>query len=386
MEEIVFRDRRGTDCVKWDGLKEKFGEEDLIAMWVADMDFEATVCVKKALKEYVEKGVFGYYQVPDTYYNAFIDWEKKYHEYEVEKEWIRFSPGVVPAINWLIQLFTEEGDGVLFMPPVYFPFIGAVEANQRKKVECPLKNEDGIYHMDIETFEKKIQEEQVKVFILCSPHNPVGRVWSREELKEVLDICKKHHVYVIADEIHQDLIPGDRKKVTAATVGNYDEILVTLTAATKTFNLAGCSNAFVIIPDKKIRADFDRFIEKIHVMNGNAFGFVAVTAAYQGGRQWLDSVIEKIRFNYNRMKEMLEEQLPEAKVYPLEGTYLAWIDFGAYIPKEKMEEVIQGKAKVAVDFGSWFGGEEYSSFIRLNLATSTKNVENTINHIVSALK
>lgn len=386
MEAVVYRDRRNTDCAKWDGMKEKFGQDDLMAMWVADMDFEAPVCVKEALKQYVDTGVFGYYQVPEGYLDAFCEWEKKYQGYEVKREWVRFSPGVVPAVHWLVQILTKENENILVMPPVYYPFMGAVESNKRREIDCPLWNDNGVYRMDVEKLKRKIKEENVKLFILCSPHNPVGRVWTREELKEVLDICKENGVYVIADEIHQDIIIGDKKKVTAAVTGEYDDILVTVTAATKTFNLAGCSNSFVIIPDETIRKRFDAFAGSIRVENGNPFGYIAVRAAYEGGREWLDSVLEIIRGNYKRMKEMFEEALPEAKVYPLEGTYLAWVDLKAYVPKGKMEEYVQKKAKVAVDFGDWFGGKAYESFIRLNLATSRENVEETVKRLITALK
>ena len=386
MEQVIYKDRKNTDCAKWDGLKEKFGQDDLLAMWVADMDFEVPVCVKKALQKYVEEGVYGYYQVPDSYYEAFMNWEKTNHDYEVKKEWIRFSPGVVPAINWLIQILTKKDDSILIMPPVYHPFREGILANERRKIDCPLWIDNGIYKMDVENFKKKIVEEDVKLFILCSPHNPVGRVWTEEELRAVLEICKKYQVYVIADEIHQDIVTGERKKVTAATVGKYDEILVTLTAATKTFNLAGCSNSFVIIPSEKIRAQYDEFLNSMHMLSGNTFGYIAVQAAYEGGREWLDKVRTIIKGNYERMKELFSEKLPEAIVYPMEGTYLAWIDLGAYIKKEDMKEIVQNKAKIAVDFGDWFGGEEYASFIRLNLATRLENVEETVNRLEAALK
>ena len=200
MSQVTYKDRLGTDCSKWDGCEEKFGDKNLLPLWVADMDFEAPVCVKKALKDYVDSGVYGYYRVPEGYYEAFINWEKTYHDYKVEKEWIRFAPGAVPAFNWLIHILTEEGDGVLITPPVYYPFKDAIVNNNRMVIESPLVRMEDHYELDYEDFEQKIKEQNVKLFIFCTPHNPVGRVWKRDEIVKVLDICKKYGVYVIADE------------------------------------------------------------------------------------------------------------------------------------------------------------------------------------------
>ena len=206
--DIQYVDRRGTDCNKWDGQQNMFGEEGLHAMWVADMDFKVADCVQEALHKYVDLGVFGYMRVPDSYYQACIDWEYENHGYKMEKEWIRFSPGVVSAFNWIIQFMTEKGDAVIVTTPVYYPFLHAVTNNERKLVTSDLINDHGNYSIDFLDFEKKIIENNVKLFILCSPHNPVGRVWKKEELRQLLDICKKHHVFVISDEIHQDLVYG----------------------------------------------------------------------------------------------------------------------------------------------------------------------------------
>lgn len=382
-EQVIYSDRRHTDCEKWDGLMKQYGREGLLPVWVADMDFEAPLCVKKALQEYVDSNVYGYYCVPDTYYDAVIHWENKYQGYPVKKEWIRFIPGVVPAIYWLVQRWAKNGEGVIVMPPVYYPFLNSIKETGRKLVECPLINESGRYRMNLELFEKKIQEEAVKVFILCSPHNPVGRVWNKEELKNVLDICKKYHVYVIADEIHQDIVLNGNQKITAATVGDYDDILVTLTSASKSFNLAGVQNAFIIIPDEGIRAQYDEVARHVHLTEGSTFGYIAVRAAYEEGREWLESVLEIIEKNYHFLKKELEEKLPRAVLTPLEGTYLAWLDLSAYIEPEEIQEVILDKCNLAVDFGEWFGGKEYQSYIRINLATSFENVEEVVRRLVN---
>lgn len=386
MSQVIYKDRLGTDCNKWDGCEEKFGDEHLLPLWVADMDFEAPSCVKQALKKYVDFGVFGYYQIPNRYYEAFINWEKTYHDYDVKKEWIRFAPGVVPAFNWLIHILTNERDGVLITPPVYYPFKDAVVNNNRTLVESPLMRLEDHYELDYEDFERKIKEQNVKLFIFCTPHNPVGRVWKRDEIVKVLDICKKYGVYVIADEIHQDIIMDGYQKVTAAATGNYDEIMVTLTAATKTFNLAGCQNSIVVIPNESLRKRYDDYLTRLRITGGNAFGYIAVQSAYDGGRKWLDEVLNIIEENYHLMKSVLEEKLPKVWIPKLEGTYLMWIDLGAYVSADEIESVIQKDCGLAVDYGSWFGGESYGTFIRVNLATREENIRLAAEKIVEALE
>lgn len=386
MSQVIYKDRLGTDCNKWDGCEEKFGDEHLLPLWVADMDFEAPSCVKQALKEYVDFGVFGYYQIPNRYYEAFINWEKTYHDYDVKKEWIRFAPGVVPAFNWLIHILTNERDGVLITPPVYYPFKDAVVNNNRTLVESPLMRLEDHYELDYEDFERKIKEQNVKLFIFCTPHNPVGRVWKKEEIVKVLDICKKYGVYVIADEIHQDIIMDGYQKVTAAATGNYDEIMVTLTAATKTFNLAGCQNSIVVIPNESLRKRYDDYLTRLRITGGNAFGYIAVQSAYEGGRKWIDEVLNIIEENYHLMKSILEEKLPKVWIPKLEGTYLMWIDLGAYVSADEIESVIQKDCGLAVDYGSWFGGEAYGTFIRVNLATREENIRLAAEKIVEALE
>lgn len=386
MSQVIYKDRLGTDCNKWDGCEEKFGDEHLLPLWVADMDFEAPSCVKQALKEYVDFGVFGYYQIPNRYYEAFINWEKTYHDYDVKKEWIRFAPGVVPAFNWLIHILTNERDGVLITPPVYYPFKDAVVNNNRTLVESPLMRLEDHYELDYEDFERKIKEQNVKLCIFCTPHNPVGRVWKKEEIVKVLDICKKYGVYVIADEIHQDIIMDGYQKVTAAATGNYDEIMVTLTAATKTFNLAGCQNSIVVIPNESLRKRYDDYLTRLRITGGNAFGYIAVQSAYEGGRKWIDEVLNIIEENYHLMKSILEEKLPKVWIPKLEGTYLMWIDLGAYVSADEIESVIQKDCGLAVDYGSWFGGEAYGTFIRVNLATREENIRLAAEKIVEALE
>lgn len=382
---MIYKDRRVEHDRKWNGTKAKFGQDDLLPLWIADMDFEVPECVKNALKEYVDFGVFGYYDPTPQYFDSIIRWEKQYHDYEVQREWIRYAPGVVPAFNWLIHNLTKEEESVIILTPVYYPFREGIVNNHRNLVQSHLIRTDDSYQIDYEDFEQKIVENHVKLFIFCNPHNPVGRAWNEKEIKRLLDICKKHHVYVISDEIHQDLVMNGYKKVTAATVGDYDEILITLIAATKTFNLASVQNAIVIIPDEMLRKMYDEYLVKLRITTGNAFGYIAVQSAYQHGREWLEELLGIIDTNYNLMKTMLEKELPDVWIPKMEATYLMWIDLGKYIQPDEMEKVMVSECGLAVDYGSWFG-EEDAGFIRINLATKSENIKRAAESIIRVLK
>lgn len=385
MEEIKYVDRVGTDCNKWDNMAERFGDNDLMALWVADMDFMVPECVRKAAREYADFGIYGYYKVPDAYYQNFIDWEEKYHHCHIEKQWLRFSPGVVSPINWYVNMKTQPGDGVIVLTPVYYPFLDAIRDNGRQLISCDLVRKDKVYHIDYADFEKKIVDNKVKLFILSSPHNPVGRVWKKEELEQLLAICRKHQVFVVADEIHHDLIMPGYEHTEILNIPGYTDMMVVLTAGSKTFNLAGCKNSFVILPDEKLRQEYDDFLNTLRIRGGNAFGYVAVAAAFGGGRPWLDSVIDIIHKNAQYVEETLAEKLPDAVVSPLEGTYLQWVDLGAYVKPDETQELIQNKCRLAVDYGEWFGGERFGSFIRLNLATSPENIKEAVSRIVRSI-
>ena len=385
MSLVTYVDRRNTDCSKWDAQSENFGEEGLHAMWVADMDFQVPSCVTDALSEYVKEGVFGYYTAPDSYYNAFINWEKE-HGYNVKREWIRFSPGVVSGFNWIVQMMTNPKDPVIVLTPVYYPFLYAVTNNDRTLITSDLINDHGTYSIDFEDFEQKIIDNHVKLFIFCSPHNPVGRVWKKEELDKLLAICKKHHVFIISDEIHHDLLAPGQKHIPIASIADYDDSLITVTAPSKTFNLAGCQNSIIIIPDEKLREKWDAFTTSIRVTNGNTFGYIAARAAYTGGRPWLNEVNEIVHNNYLYVKETFEKELPKLVISPLEGTYLLWIDFGAYLSFDEMKDFMQKKCHLAFDYGDWFGGEKFGTHIRMNLATSKENVEKAVTAIIENLK
>ena len=382
---LEYVDRRGTGCEKWDGQRKTFGEDGLLGMWVADMDLKTAPCVQQALARLVEQGVYGYNYPPEGYYTAFVDWEWEQHGYAIDRKWLRFTPGVVTGLNLFVQLFTEVQDAVLILSPVYYPFANAVRNNDRRLVECPLVNDGGVYSVDLARFERDITENDVKAFILCSPHNPVGRVWTSEELRRMLDICKAHGVKVIADEIHHDIVFAPHVHHCAATVGSYDEMLVTLMAPSKTFNLAGCQNAFAVIPDVELRQQFDALQKTLAMTGGSMFGYVAAEAAYRGGAEWFAEVKQAIWENFVFARDRLAEALPQAVVSELQGTYLMWIDFGAYVGAAEMEDFFQHRSRLAVDYGRWFGPGA-DTMVRLNLATSRENVQTAVEAIVQNIR
>lgn len=386
---MEYVDRRGTQCEKWDALPQKFGEDGLLAMWVADMDFPSPACAVEALKQYVSYPL-GYFKTPESYYDAVIQWEKQRHGYDVQREWICVTPGIVPALHWAVRTFTQPGDSVMISTPVYYPFMNAVNnSGQRKLVKCDLKKIGTHYEMDYERFENDIVENAVKLYILCNPHNPVGRVWTAEELRQTLDICKRHHVTVISDEIHQDIIDPQlgRKKVTAATVGDYNDMLITMASASKSFNLAACQNSFIIIPNEEMRKSFSDFLAKMSLDDVNGFGHIATEAVLRHGEAWLDEALDVIYGNYRYLKQRFEAECPKVKITELEGTYLVWMDFAAFCStQDEVVDLIQHRCKIAMDYGGWFGSTEGNTFARMNIATSRENVKEACDRIINTLK
>ena len=384
-EQLIFRDRRGTNAMKWNYLDRiGFKGENLLGMWVADMDFASPECVRRALREAADFGVFGYDAAPKEYHEAFIAWEKERHGLEIDREWIRFSPGVVTGFYWLVKMLTEPGDSVLIQTPVYYPFMSAIEDQGRKLVRSELVNTNGIYTVDYEDFERKITEEAVRVFILCSPHNPIGRIWTRAELAKMLEICRRHSVQVISDEIHHDFELGGHKHTPTLAVGDYGDMVAMLTAPSKTFNLAGLQNSFVILPDKDIRDRYDAALRDVHIMGGNSLGNVAAAAAYTGGADWLESVLRTVEDNDALFRARLAEGLPKAVISPLEGTYLLWVDLGAYVAAEDIKTVMEERCGLALDYGTQFGGNA-PCHIRVNLATDGAVVEEAAARLIRNL-
>lgn len=380
-------ERRGTGTLKWDSLQEIFGDADLLPLWVADMEIQSPTAVREALVKRVEHGVFGYGTVEGAYFDSFFAWQKKHHNVELAREDVRFATGVVGSLYAAVRAYTKEEASVIICPPVYYPFYDAVLNTGRKLVTCELDNCDGYYTLDFEKFEKEIVDNKVEMFILCSPHNPVSRVWSEEELDSMFDICQRHGVLVVSDEIHQDFTYEGKKFVSSALVGDgkYKNILITLNAGSKTFNLAGLIHSHVIIFDKQLMEAYDAYIKGIGSAETNLMGLVGVEAAFRGGEEWLENVKELIIHNFKYMKQEFARELPKIIVTPLEGTYLSWIDLRGYLTGEETAGFIQNKCRLACDVGEWFSLMAHG-FIRINLATDSKNVVTAVESIIKNIK
>ncbi|WP_127058814.1 MalY/PatB family protein [Veillonella ratti] len=391
-EEFLKRyltDRHNSRCMKWDSLKSKYGRKDLVSMWIADMEFKTPEPVIEAITKRAQAGVFGYSNDWPEYYDALSNWMETRYHFPIKKDWVRFCTGCVTAIAWSIWAFTKPKDACLILTPVYYPFHNVVTYNDRElvKVDLDYNNESGHFTMNYEAIEKAIVDNKVKLFIQCSPHNPAGRVWTEDELDKVLSICKKHGVIVVSDEIHQDfVIDKDRHFVPAAVVknGKYRDIVVTLNAASKTFNLAALIHSHIIITDEKLRAQYDLFARGMNRTELNILAMEAVQAAYTYGDEWLDSLLNVIRDNLAYLKARLQKEAPEIVVTDLEGTYLVMLDLRKYIGTENVSDFIVNKCRLAVDYGEQFG-DNYKGFIRLNLATDPNLVKQAVDNLVAAI-
>lgn len=379
-------ERYGTSSLKWDALDVRFGDPDLLSMWVADMEFKTCEKVIEAMVERTRHGVFGYSYIPDDYYKAFSHWMEKRHGFPIEKEWVRFASGVVTTLYWTINAFTNPGEACMIFTPVYYPFHNAVKDTGRKLVTVDLVNHNGYFTIDYTAVENAIVENEVKLFIQCSPHNPAGRVWTEDELDRILGICKKHNVLVVSDEIHQDIIIGDKKFIPSAIIrdGKYLDNLITVSAASKTFNLAALLHNHIVICDEKLRKRYDAYAKTVNQSEVNIMGVIATQAAYTYGEEWLENLLEIIRANYRYIKEELNNKAPEIVVTPLEGTYLLLLDLRKYIKPEDTKAFIQDKCRLAVDFGEWFGAN-FKGFVRLNLATDPKYVHRATANIIDII-
>lgn len=380
--------RKGTNSLKYDFAEEYGKPADALPLWVADMDFQTAPPILKRLEQLVQHGIFGYTDHKEDYVQAVKNWYQHRFAWDIQGEWIVKMPGVVAALAMAVRAFTKEGDSVLIQRPVYHPFSSVVETNRRNLVNNPLKLVNGYYEIDFDDFEKKIVEHQVKLFILCSPHNPVGRVWKEWELKRMGDICLKYKVLVASDEIHSDFVwQGFRHRVFASLSPAYQEITITCTAPSKTFNLAGLQAANVMIADPQLREKFRQESWSSGYSELNAMGLAACQAAYEEGGEWLEELKEYIWGNYLFLKEYLEAKMPQITPGVLEGTYLAWLDFrNLGLGEEKLEEMIVNQARVWFNGGTVFGPEG-EGFQRVNiacprpvLAEALKRLEQAVNH------
>ncbi len=380
-------DRRNTNSIKYDFAVERGKPEDILPLWVADMDFQAPTQVLDAMHQAVAHGIFGYSEVKSDYYEVVHDWFYKHHNWDVKEEWMVKTPGIVYAIAQTIRALTSEGDSILIQQPVYYPFEEAIRSNNRQLVVNSLLYENGEYLMDFEDFENKILAHKVKLFILCNPHNPVGRVWSVNELIRLGNLCLKHNVIVISDEIHCDFVyPGYQHTVFANLNISFLQNTVTCTAPSKTFNLAGLQVSNIFIENTVIRQKVINEIRKSGYSQLNSLGLVACKAAYQYGEPWLKELRAYLIDNLNYVREYLKTNLPMIRLVEPQGTYLIWLDCNALnLSKKEMEELIVNKAKLWLDPGYIFGPEG-EGFERINIACPRQVLEKAMEQLAKAIQ
>ena len=380
-------DRHNTNACKLDLAVIRGKPADVLSLWVADMDFPTSPAILEALHKKIDHGIFGYSCMDEDFHTALANWMKNEHNFTFERRELVTTPGVVFATACAIKAFTKEGESVLIQTPVYYPFKNMIEGNNRRTVTSSLFEKDGKWHIDFEDFEKKIIENDVKLFILCSPHNPVSRVWTRDELSRLADICLKHKVIVFADEIHNDFVYSPNVHTIFSTLSpEVAENSVVSMSPSKTFNLAGLQFSTNFIKNPALRAKFKAEREKTGYDEPSLMGLVAARAAYEGGKPWLEELKKHLLSNISFVRSYLAEKLPEARLIEPEGTFLLWIDFSAYgIPDSELDDLIVNKAKVWLDRGTMFGpeGDKYQ---RINIATPQPLLKEAIDRIAGALR
>lgn len=375
-------DRKGTKSLKYDFAVKRGKPADVLPLWVADMDFKTSSYVTDALHSMADHGIFGYSESEDNYFDALKGWMKRRHNWDVDEKWITKTPGIVYALAMAVQAYTEKGDGILIQQPVYYPFSEVINDNERKLVNSPLvRDESGRYHIDYEDFENKITSENVKLFILCNPHNPVGRVWTSEELNKVGEICLKHGVIVVSDEIHFDFVFEGTHHVFSTVNDSFRDISVICTSPSKTFNVAGLQVSNIIIENTELRRRFRKQLNKSGYSQVGLAGLVACEAAYRNGDEWLDAVLAYIKANAVYTRKFVEERLPKVKMSWLEGTYLVWLDFNAYgLADSELNRRMLYDAGLWLDGGSIFG-KDGEGFQRINIACPRETLKTALERI-----
>ena len=380
-------DRKNTDCLKYDFAKRRGMPEDVLPLWVADMDFKTSSYVEDALAERARHGIFGYSESQTPYFVIVRDWMKRHHDWEVKEPWLIKTPGVVFALAMAVKAYTEPGDGVLIQSPVYYPFSEVIEDNRRRIVSNTLVlGEDHKYHIDFEDFERQIKENQIKLFFLCNPHNPVGRVWTTDELTRLGDICLKYRVTVVSDEIHSDFIFRGKHQVFADLKKEYADITVTCTAPSKTFNLAGLLLSNIFISNRELRHKFRQQVNAAGISQLSPFGLVACETAYTQGEEWYQAMLAYVAENIAFTKEYVEKHLPGVEMVEHEGTYLVWLDFRKTgLSVEELEDLIVNRAKLWLDSGKIFG-KSGEGFQRINVACPRQILEEALHRIGEQLQ
>ncbi len=387
-DELV--ERRGTNCVKWDE-RPQVGERssgmspsaDVIPLWVADMDFKAAPAILEAVKKRAEHGVFGYNIVPESYYEAVISWFHRRHQWEIQRQWILYTTAVVPAMSCVIKALTMPGEKVLILSPAYNCFFSSIKNNGCEVLESPLKAVDDSFEVDFDDFEAKCADEKTTLFLLCNPHNPSGRVWTREELQRMYDICQQHGVKVVSDEIHCELVMPGHQFVPFGTI---TDNCVVMNSPSKNFNTAGLQIANIICLHPSWRRRIDRAININEVCDVNPFGIVALQAAYNESEDWIDELNQYLWGNYQLLRDFIGENLPQWKVCRLEGTYLPWVDVSAMgITSQELCDRLLAEAKVWINPGTMYGPQTGEGYVRFNIAIQRSRLLDALQRIKAYL-
>jgi len=382
-DEII--DRTNTNSVKFDLREQLFGRKDIIPMWVADMDFKTPDFIVDIVKKRAEHEIFGYSYRSDSYFDALINWVKRRHNWKINKEWIAFSPGVVPAVNMAIQAFTKLNDGIIIQPPVYFPFFSAIENNNRKVLTNPLKLENGRYNINFDDLAEKAPK--AKMIIISNPHNPGGSVWTKKELTKLANICIKNNVLIISDEIHCDLVYRNYKYTPIASINN--EIAnntLSFLAASKTFNIAGLATASVVCSNNSLLQRYNNIVEQIHIGSGNVFGSIASEAAYNNGDIWLDELLQYLSNNITYAEKFIKKNIPGISLIKPEGTYLIWLDCRKLnLDQNCLKDFFINEAGIGLNDGLAFGIEG-EGFMRMNIACPKEILVKALNQIKLAVE
>lgn len=375
-------ERKGTNCVKWDV---PFVTEDVIPMWIADMDFRVAPEIMKEIQRIGEQGAYGYQFLSEKYYTSVINWMKRRHHYEVTREEIIYVPNVVLGLKFGIEAVSDPEDEIIILTPVYGPFYRIVKNSNRILVESPMKNESGYYTMDFEDLESRIHEK-TKAVMLCNPHNPSGRVWTKEELKQLVDICIKHNLYIISDDIHSELVTKEHTHTFVGLISEEArERSIILTSPSKAFNLAGIHLANCLISNEELREKYKKVSEESFAAENSVFVEAVLTAAYDKSEDWLDELNHYIENNVDYFVSGIKESIPQLEVYKPEGTYLVWVNFSETgIPKDEIKDYLLKECKIAVNEGEFFG-KEGAGYVRFNLACPRKNVEMALERLKEKL-
>lgn len=382
-DEVVCR--KHTDALKLEALAPRWGRTDLLPMWVADMDFKTPPFIVEVMKKRMECEVFGYTARPESWYEAIISWQARRHQWTITKEMISFVPGVVPALAMAVQAFTERGEKVMIQQPVYNPFAQVIRNNHRELVNCPLELKDGQYHINFEVFEEKIKG--CKLFLFCHPHNPGGRVWTREELQKVAAICAQNNVIIVADEIHADLTLPPYQHIPFATVSEEAaQNSVVFASPSKAFNMAGLATSYAVIANPTLRRRFESYVEGNELAAGNVFAFNTVVAAYNKGEEWLQQMLNYVQGNVDEVIHYIEKYIPQLKVIVPQASYLVFIDFSALqLSQKEIVALCTDKAHLALNDGAIYG-EEGKGYMRINLACPRSVVKQALIQLKEAVR